>query len=143
MGNWRTVRVVGECPEFTEQKKLHAALAVGYMDEKWDCLCSGGMCGLPNFGGKSEFNVVGNLGERGYEPECVAKHLRELVKIAPSLRCMIHCGDDYESTKCVATIVAVDGVVEVVPAQVDDVGEIPRDRIERNTLIAMLGGRPG
>ena len=31
MGNWRTVRVVGECPEFEEQAKLREMLDVDFM----------------------------------------------------------------------------------------------------------------
>ncbi len=103
MGNWRTVRAVGECPEVGDQQELRAALAVDYMDKQWYCLCSGGIFGLPNFG-RSSFDVTGNLGERGYDAEDVARHLRELVKVAPSLQCMIHCGDDYEETNCIASM---------------------------------------
>ena len=140
MGNWRTVRVVGTCADITDQGRLRAALAVDYMDDSWDCLCSGGLCGLPNFG-KAEFDVTGNLAERDYEPESVAEHLLKLAKVAPSLECVIHCGGDYEETNCIATVVCVGGETKVTPPMVEDIGEIPRIQVERNMLIMMLGGR--
>ncbi len=36
----------------------------------------------------------------------------------------------------------VDGRVEVIDPQVENIGEIPADQMQRNTLIALLGGKP-
>ena len=43
--------------------------------------------------------------------------------VAPSLRCVVHCGADYEGDACIATVVCDDDGVRVGPPQVAEIPE--------------------
>jgi hypothetical protein len=68
-------------------------------------------------------SATGNLSETDLGPEHVAAHLRQLVGVAPSLNVAVHCGGDWETPACVATVTAAGGVVSVGPPQVPHVGD--------------------
>jgi hypothetical protein len=140
MGDWRRVRVVGTCESEPERRKLRELLAVGFADERWDCLCSGGVCGLPNFGGSSEFDVVGNLGERGYDEESVAGHLRVIAEACPSLALRVHVGDHYEEKGCVATVVLEAGEVRIEKPEVEEIPEFSSAQIRDGLMSQLFGG---
>ena len=146
MGHWRTVNLIGTC-EAHEVAALEDAVDCtayaesGFDFDKWGPLCNtGGLCGLGNWPAEV-INCRGNLSERDYSAEDVAKHLRRLVEAAPSLELAIHCGGDYESLDCVATVVCKDGKIEVLPPQVEELEEIAADQIELNLYRPLLKPR--
>lgn len=121
MGNWRLVNVTG-----TMSARDVAALReyLGYSfsvrdDPAWDRFGplsfdrdKPSPCGL-NAWPAERVNACGNLAERDYSAEDVAEELRKLVHVAPSMLLKVHCGGDWESTECVATISAGEGLVAV------------------------------
>ncbi len=126
MGNWRTVTITGTI----DPADVPAARRYVEIGDDWTnfhCLAFVGMslCGLgrwvPPLGGT--IHAVGNLAERDYTPEDVAEALTGMVAVAPSLAVKVHCGDDWESTTCIATVMAVDGRVSVGEPEVATVGE--------------------
>lgn len=86
-------------------------------------------------------DAVGNLAERDYDPEDVADHLRELVTIAGSMLLQVHCGGDYESLVCVATVSVVEGVVAVGKPQVEQLKPISESQMEANIIRALTTPR--
>lgn len=137
MGNWMTVTIEGSIdPADAGAARAFVDITdgtrrfVNHMDVDWDrfhclCFCGPSLQGLglwiPEAGG--EFRAVGNLAERDYGPESVAETLRGLVAVAPSLRLKVHCGGDYESTDCVATVTVADGTVSLGSPEVAEVGD--------------------
>lgn len=117
MGNWRTVQIVGSCPP-EQVQALHGALE---WDDDWDrfhCLCnSRSLAGVGNWADPT-INAAGNLAERDYEVGDVAQQLEKLADVAPGLNVKVHCGDDWESDTCIATVVLADGKVTVGPPEV-------------------------
>jgi hypothetical protein len=111
MGNWRTARIIGTC-------------AVDQVD--WT---------------GAAFDRTGNLAERGYDEKRVAEHLEQLAKAAPSLRCKVHLGGDYES-KDVVSLISLEGGKATIgpPGDVTSL-EIPEDQMQSNLLSAMFGRR--
>lgn len=91
-------------------------------------------------------NACGNLAERDYTVADVATVLAELVQLAPSLRLKVHCGDDWESTTCIATITVGGGGVAVGPAEVESVegagDDLVTDRFA-GYLTGLYGRRSG
>jgi hypothetical protein len=120
MGNWRTVNVVGT------MGAEHAALLLDALDEgadyacgwdkPWACLTFSrarpSLCGL-NAWPAGHMSRCGNLAERDYSVQDVAKALEALLPIAPSMLLKVHCGGEYESEQCVATISVGEGLVVV------------------------------
>ncbi len=132
MGNWRTVQIVGTC-NGVDVPKLRAAI-------RWDsksmqgfhCLMyTGGICGLGNWAAE-KISAISNLAERDYSVKAVAKTLGELAKKAPSLKVKIHCGDDNESKKCIATITLEDGKATVGKPEIKKSPEIPKGQMALN-----------
>lgn len=125
MGNWCTVTVVGEIGP-ADAEAARAFIATGEDWDRFHCLCFYGFSlgglgqWIPAQGGA--FTAVGNLSERNYGPDSVAETLQEMVVLAPSLKVKVHCGGDYESTTCVATVTAAGGEVTVGAPEVDEVG---------------------
>ena len=74
-----------------------------------------------------------------YDINDVAEALRHMVTLAPSLELKVHCGGDYESDTCVATVTVHAGEVSVGPAEVPTVGEGLAD-LSVARLGAILGG---
>jgi hypothetical protein len=85
-----------------------------------------------------KIDIVGNLAERDYSIEAVAKQLEKLAKIAPSLRVKIHCGGDYESTVCINTVILENGVVEIRQPEIECTGEISQGQIEAQFFDLLL-----
>jgi hypothetical protein len=81
-----------------------------------DCLAFSsvhpGLCGLGAWPAET-VSRCGNLHERDYSVRDVAKALEVLVHIAPSMLLKVHCGGEYESGECVATISVGEGLVVV------------------------------
>lgn len=122
MGNWRVVEIVGAIAS----EDIGVAREFVNTGEDWDRfhpLCYYGplVCGLGDWVYEN-VRAVGNLAERDYLVEDVASTLRELATLAPSTRLKAHCGGEYESFTCVATITVSDGEVTVGPPEVEIVG---------------------
>lgn len=123
MGNWRTVNITGTMrPEdaLALCRLLDTAGTFGTGHEVWDapyaCLSFDtlrpGLCGIGRWPA-ARTDAAGNLAERDFTVEDVADALRALVHVAPSMLLKVHCGGDWESDECVATISVGEGLVVV------------------------------
>lgn len=148
MGNWRTVNLIGT---MTEQDAAKLRDYLGYSHELADPgwkrfgplsfnRHQPSMCGINAWPARA-MDVVGNLAERGYDVEDVAEHLRELVEIAGSMLLKVHCGGDYESLDCVATVSVGEGVVAVGKPDVEQLKPISDAQVELNVIRALSAGR--
>lgn len=121
MGNWMTMNMRGRCDP-AEVKALRAAAFFDWGDhgEGLDRLdaygplsvssMGPGLCGIGDWPG-ADIDAIGNAAERDFGPDDVVEQLERLVKAAPSLELVVHCGGEYESLDCVATIKVLDGEV--------------------------------
>ncbi len=131
MGNWRTVQIVGTCGE-QDIPALSNALTVDRDYKNFHCLShTGGLAGLPDWA-RTKFDCVGNLAERDYDVEDVARQLGKLAAIAPSLTLKIHCGGDYEDKQCIATIALANGQVAIGEPEIETIAEISEHQIAAN-----------
>jgi len=128
MGNWTRVRIEGYCIE-SEVPSLRRHLEAIFMDPSWGPLHNGGLAGLPNWG-LAVIDVVGNLGERGFDSEDVADALRTIGVIAPSLFVRVHMGGDYESAECVATVELCDGKTTIGEPKIKEIPDITEEQME-------------
>lgn len=128
MGNWRTVQIVGTCAA-AEVPALGRALNPGPDYRNFHCLVNGGLFGLPNWAAE-QISVIGNLAERGYDPDAVARTLTKLAAVAPSLAVKVHCGGDYEAAECVATVTLAGGVATMGPPEIAAIPDIDEDQVE-------------
>ncbi len=126
MGDWRTVTMHGTVDR-TEVDRLRAACVYDTYGEDWGDFgplsfdpATPGLASLGDWV-RPTIAAGGNLAERDYSVRDVAEHLRRLVLVAPSLALAVHCGGDYESPACVATITVADGAVTVGPPLVTEV----------------------
>jgi hypothetical protein len=134
VGNWRTVNIMGT------MSAEHAALLrealdygdyalTGKMPPGADCLAFSsvhpGLCGLGAWPAEN-MNRCGNLHERDYSVQDVAEALKVLVLFAPSMLLKVHCGGEYESQTCVATISVGEGLVVVGKPERETV-DVPSD----------------
>lgn len=122
MGNWMTVNIVGTiAPDDLPAAK--AFVNTGGDHNRHNPLCNYGfsVCGLDDWTAE-QVQACGNLSDRDYTVEDVAEALRLMVVVVPSLALKVHCGGDYESEDCIATVTVADGVVSVGPADVPKVG---------------------
>lgn len=116
MGNWRTVHLIGTCDPAEVETIRTLLIPDGWYLNFGPLSITQGLCGLGDWPAET-INSSGNLAERNYTPSDVAEHLRGLVTFAPSLQLIVHCGGDYESTRCIATLYVRDGqVIEGEPA---------------------------
>lgn len=139
MGNWMTVSLSGSvAPE--DLAALSEWVNIGDDWGKFHPLCNPGpsICGLGNWT-RTEINTSGNCAERNYDAESVAEALRDAIKVAPSLALKVHCGGDYESKDCVATVTVLNGEVSVGPAEVEKVTGISEGEMGFR-LGRMVGG---
>lgn len=151
MGNWRTVNMTGTMSE-ADAAALYDYL--GYRDYRHRsaddpamkrfgplsfCRDSPSLCGLNDWPAAT-VNRAGNLAERGYDPGDVAEHLRELVTVAGSMLLVVHCGADYESLDCVATIRVGEGLVSAGKPEVERIEEMGDEQATLNMLRALSGG---
>ena len=136
MGNWRTVRIIGTCnadevAPLREELMSYERIRRLPVSQWGDFHCgpltiSNGIMGLGDWTGE-RIDAHGNLFERDYSVEEVAWQLTELAKVAPSLAVKVHCGGDYEDTRCVATITLQDGAATIGEPEVKDVGDLVGD----------------
>lgn len=124
MGNWRTVVVIGTVDK-SEVEALQQR--VTYTDADWNNFGPlsynpqrPSLFGLCYWVGPT-IVAAGNLAERDYSVERVADELTKFLAIAPSLNLKVHCGGDWESEQCIATITVEDGVVEIGKPEVTSV----------------------
>jgi hypothetical protein len=146
-----TVNVVGTMTE-DDAAKLRELLDYGdvmsdrfgeVFSEPYACLSysshSPGLCGLGAWPA-AEMNACGNLAERDFTVEDVAGGLRALVHHAPSMLLKVHCGGDYESDQCVATILAGEGLVAIRPPQQPSVAAAPLEQMIDNLTANLRRG---
>lgn len=132
MGNWRTVNIAGTIDK-AELGALYTRLAYSYSHDDQAYNNFGplsfsrekpSLCGLNNWLAP-RVSAIGNLAERNYSPEDVRDELQELLKIAPSMMLTVHCGGDWESDECVATIRTGEGLAVILPPEVAKIEAIP------------------
>jgi hypothetical protein len=135
MGNWRTVNITGT------MSAEHAAVLLDLLDKGPDyrrdvprdaeCLAfsraTPSLCGL-NAWPAAEMNRSGNLAERNYSVDDVTLALQVLVHHAPSMLLKVHCGGEYESDECVATVSVGEGLVVVGKPEREEISGIPDSR---------------
>jgi hypothetical protein len=152
VGNWRTVNIVGT------MTAEHAAVLLDLLDygdysgdddERYSRVwgapyaCLGfssarpGLCGLGAWPA-AQMNRAGNLAERDYSVQDVAGALRALVAVAPSMLLKVHCGGDWESDECVATVSAGEGIVAVGPPEVETISGPSTAQMRQNLLTNLL-----
>lgn len=145
MGNWRTVNIQGTIdPKHIGVLKNTLNIDIDNDDENfdWDPLCYSArhpsLCGLNEWIEREQISAIGNLFERDFSVEDVADHCRELIKVAPSLNILIHCGGEYEDLDCVNTIVVKGGGVFIDPPHVQRLMEQPAGQAMWN-IMQILG----
>lgn len=146
MGNWRTVNVTGTIAE-ADIPALRERLGYTYDSpsgfDHFGPLSfstdSPSICGLNNWV-HAVVNATGNLAERDYSPEDVRAELQQLLAIAPSMMLTVHCGGDWESDDCVATIRTGEGLAVLLPPEVESISG-PSDAQMNANLMANLYGR--
>lgn len=148
MGNWRTVNMTGT---MTEQDAAALREYLGYsfrtgnnpeMDRFGPLSFNRdqpSLCGINDWPAPT-VNRAGNLAERGYDVEDVADELRKLVALAGSMLLTVHCGGDYESLDCTATIRVGEGLVAVGKPEVEKLAGIDDDQAVANMFRALSGG---
>ena len=148
MGNWRTVNITGT------MSAEHAATLIDLLDYGPDydrrvlhgaeCLAFSrgrpGLCSLGTWPAE-QVNRAGNLAERDYSVEDVATALRALVHHAPSMLLKVHCGGDWESDECVATISVGEGLVVVGKPEVTTIEGPSSEQVRANLFTNLM--RPG
>lgn len=148
MGNWRTVMIVGTCPQ-DQVDPLRDKLRFSVDSDGWgglleeaECLwVSAGLCGLGEWP-EARMNVGGNLFERDYGVDDVRRALDACAAAAPGLDVKVHCGDDWESSKCIATVTKQPGSAAVVgDPEVPEVFGASEESIRLRMQSHMTGGR--
>jgi hypothetical protein len=142
MGNWRTVNMIGSVsPE--EVKALRAKVVFSYRNAMFGTFGplsydpeSPSICGLDEWP-YPQISAYGNLAERDYAVSDVAAALRDLIAVAPSLELKVHCGGDWESPVCVATITVAGGEVTVGGPEVKEVVPISTSEAVSRLLHAL------
>jgi len=137
MGKWRTVHLTGTMNQqdvgaLWEHLGYSAYLShdsaldhVGPLSFCKDTLSLRGIGSWP----AEKMDIIGNLHARDYSVQDVAEQLRELVAIAPSMMLVIHCGGEWESLKCVATIRTGEGLVAVMKPEVEKIIDVNDDQL--------------
>ena len=147
MGNWRTVLISGTM-SVDHAEDLRWLLDTGeswesqHYREVWDspyaCLSYNrrrpGLAGLGDWPGAVVGDRIGNLAERDFDVEDVAKALEALVHHAPTMLLKVHCGGEWEDRECVATISVGEGLVVTGPPEIATLPEIPEGQIMFNML---------
>ena len=143
MGNWRTVNVIGTIARQSEVDALREHLDYGNPAyENGDYSHFGplsfnttrpGLCGLGDWPAL-QIARCGNLAERDYSVKDVAETLRELVRIAPTMLLKVHCGGDWESDECVATISVGEGLVAIGKPEVETIDGAPEEQMLSNFM---------
>jgi hypothetical protein len=141
MGNWKTVNITGTIPE-AEIQPLRDWLGYSHDDgdpgwEHFGPLSfnreSPSLAGLNDWVRTTVF-ACGNLAERDYSTGNVAEELRRLLEIAPGMRLKVHCGGDWESGTCTATITVAEGHVTIGPPEAETVAPVSDEQAAGNLL---------
>lgn len=136
MGNWRTVAIKGTC-DVGDVPALKEGLNPGKDYHNFHCLSSTrGLAGLGMWAGEV-IDDGGNLAERDYSVEQVAKTLEDLAKLAPSLAVKVHCGGEFEDKTCINTITLADGKATVGDPEVETVEGVSDEKMQRNLMAAI------
>ncbi len=83
-------------------------------------------------------DASGNLAERDYSVESVAKTLEDLAKVVPSLAVKVHCGGDYEDKTCINTITLADGKATIGKPEVETIAGVSDETMRRNMMAALM-----
>lgn len=147
MGNWRTCRITGTMTA-ADAARLRELLDWGdYVSDRHDvphkaeCLSfSSATPGLRGLGAwpAERMDRCGNLHERDYSVQDVAEALRVLVRLTPSMLLKVHCGGEWESDECVATISVGEGLVAVGKPEVAKIAGPPESQMLDNLMIDLL-----
>ncbi len=148
MGNWRTIDIQGHMA-VEEAVQLREDLTYDYVSDAAKepisvCLCFGsGLMGLGQWVKKDGLLAgQGNLFERDYGVEDVKRGLEAIAAKYPTFTAVVHCGGEYESAECVASLFAARGQVWQVDPLVPTVGGAPDSVIEGRLLKAVFGIDP-
>lgn len=145
MGNWRTVNITGT---MSQQDAVALRDWLGYShepgDPAWERFgplsfnrVQPSICGINNWVGP-KVSVSGNLAERDYTPEDVRDELEKLLRIAPTMMLVVHCGGDWESDECVATIRTGEGLAVLLPPEVEKIEPMSDTQAQLNMLRALM-----
>ena len=146
MGNWRTVNMIGQISRQSEVDALRAYLDFSRRGWIARSIPMGplsfstsfpGLCGMNDWPALS-IRRAGNLAERNYSVKNVADQLAEILPLAPTLLLQVHCGADWESDKCIATVSVGEGLVAAGPPQIATLTGPTEEQILRNFAINML-----
>ena len=144
MGNWRMIEMAGTVAP-ADGKRIHEGIielsryVVGessanrrHREAKVGFTVSALRYGSTDLTGwfwdwpTGQINECGNLFERSYDPDDVLRDCVSLASFAPSLDLVVHCGGEYQSNLCLATIRVKDGTATLGPPEVPFVGvDIP------------------
>lgn len=153
MGNWRTVNVTGTMSAEDAQALREYLGYPGYWhSDRYDhpawkhfgplsfCRDQPSLAGIGDWPAP-EVNRAGNLAERGYSVEDVAETLRDLLGIAGTMLLTVHCGGDYETLDCVATIRVGEGIAAVGKPEVERLQSMSDEQMELNVIRALAAPR--
>jgi hypothetical protein len=137
MGNWRRVLIDGTCAP-ADVLKLRTMVGG---DNGTEPLCgdASSLCGLPNWAA-SRIHAVGNCSERDFGLQDIANHLVNLRDAAPSLDIKVHCGGDYESDECVATVVVNAEGVRCLAPEISTIPPLTSDMLQGRMSSLLLRG---
>lgn len=146
MGNWRTVNITGTIAG-QHIEPLRERLAYDYdtpngFDNFGPLSFSRERPSLAGLGNwvRPVVSACGNLAERDYSVRAVADELEKLVHVAPSMLLKVHCGGDWESGNCVATISVGEGVVAVGPPEVEVIAGPSEEQVMGNLFTNLMKG---
>lgn len=147
MGNWMTVNMTGTMTEH-DAAALRDYLGYSFQARNDPATARFGplsfsrdkpsICGLGDWPAPKVARA-GNLAERDFTVDDVAGHLRELTAVAGSMMLTVHCGGDYESLGCTATIRTGEGLVAVGKPEVEQLAEIGDAQMMLNFMQAAAG----
>jgi hypothetical protein len=146
LGNWRCVNIEGT------MSAAHAAALRNLLDTgpdyEWDgwsepYACLGfnvarpGLCGLGAWPAAT-MSRCGNLAERGFTVEDVAGALTALLPVAPTMLLKVHCGGDYESETCIATVSVGEGLVVIGKPEREKITPPSQEQMAANLVMNLM-----
>jgi len=140
MGDWMSVQIIGDCAE-SEVRDLRHECDPGEDYKHFHCLSvTDGLGGLGDWPA-AKINARGNLAERNYTVESVAKTLLKLGAACPSLSLKVHCGGEYEDKTVVNTVTLKDGAVTVGPPEIEKIEELSEEEMRQRFFRAIVNAR--
>lgn len=145
MGNWRSVNITGtiagaDIPALRERlgySHRRGSLADQDFGPLSFDIDKPSLCGINDWV-RPQVSAVGNLAERDYSPEDVRAELKQLLAIAPSMMLTVHCGGNWESEECVATIRTGEGLAVLLPPEVETIAGISDEQAMANLFRALM-----